>query len=299
MNFSLEQLLAFITVYEYHSFSKAAAKLNKHRTTIGQVITNLEDQLAVSLFDRVGRSAIPTEDGHLLYHYAKQAIEQARVFDKIALSLSFGELERAVIAYSGFIPPQALFLIRQQLTQDFPTMRVEFIVQDRATIKQGIVDGSIHFALVNIHQSSAIHSFDSTLVGHVEFLPYVQTSGHLITLTEPQLMQALQTERQFLLKSLADEGLADKFLYSANNEQVEQLALVIKMVQQGLGWAWLPKELDPTLFCLQGITPLNIELMMEGMKLPVSLWCSHAKNVKQIKPTILTAIKQYVQRLQT
>ena len=83
MNFSIEQLLAFVTVYDQLSFSKAAVKLNKHRTTIGQVITNLEDQLAVSLFERVGRSVKPTEDGHHLYHYAKQTIEQARTFDKV------------------------------------------------------------------------------------------------------------------------------------------------------------------------------------------------------------------------
>ncbi|MDF5104132.1 LysR family transcriptional regulator, partial [Vibrio parahaemolyticus] len=52
MNFSFEQLLAFVTGYEQRSFSKAAVKLNNHRTTIGQVITNLEDQLAVNLFER-------------------------------------------------------------------------------------------------------------------------------------------------------------------------------------------------------------------------------------------------------
>ncbi|MEF1193146.1 LysR family transcriptional regulator, partial [Vibrio parahaemolyticus] len=68
MNFSLEQLLAFVAVYEQLSFSKAAVKLNKHRTTIGQVITNLEDLLAVTLFERVGRSVEPTEDARLLYH---------------------------------------------------------------------------------------------------------------------------------------------------------------------------------------------------------------------------------------
>ncbi|MDW1918453.1 LysR family transcriptional regulator, partial [Vibrio sp. Vb0349] len=56
MTFNFEQLLAFVTVYEELSFSKAAVKLNKHRTTTGQVISNLEDQLAITLFDRVGRS---------------------------------------------------------------------------------------------------------------------------------------------------------------------------------------------------------------------------------------------------
>ena len=112
MNFSFEQLLAFVTVYEQLSFSKAAVKLNKHRTTIGQVITNLEDQLAVNLFERVGRSVEPTEDGHLLYHYAKQTIEQARTFDKVALSLAYGGLENVSIDYSSAIPHRFLVLLR-------------------------------------------------------------------------------------------------------------------------------------------------------------------------------------------
>ncbi|MEH0759398.1 LysR family transcriptional regulator [Vibrio sp. 16] len=296
MNFSLEQLLAFVTVYEHLSFSKAAVKLNKHRTTIGQVITNLEDQLAVTLFERIGRSVEPTEDGHLLYHYAKQAIEQARVFDKIALSLSYGGLERVVIAYPSFVPHQALFLIRQQLAQDFPTMRVEFLVRDRDEIKQGIVDGTIHFGLVNIHESTAIHSFDSTFLGHVEFLPYVQTGGRLAQMDKTAVVNELQTERQFMLKSLVDEGLADKFVFSANNEQVDQLALVIKMIKEGLGWAWLPKALSESQFAVEGVSPLELELMLEGMKLPISLWCPHAKNIKEVKSSIVKAVNDHVQK---
>ncbi|MEZ9232181.1 LysR family transcriptional regulator [Vibrio amylolyticus] len=296
MNFSLEQLLAFVTVYEHLSFSKAAVKLNKHRTTIGQVITNLEDQLAVSLFERIGRSVEPTEDGHLLYHYAKQAIEQARVFDKIALSLSYGGLERVVIAYPSFIPHQALYLIRQQLAQDFPTMRVEFLVRGRDEIKQGIVDGSIHFGLANIHDSTAIHSFDSTFLGHVEFLPYVQTDGRLAQMNKASVLSELQIERQFMLKSLLDEGLGDKFVFSANNEQVDQLALVIKMIKEGLGWAWLPKALSDSQFAVEGVSQLELDLILEGMKLPISLWCPHAKNIKEVKSSIVKAVNDHVQK---
>ncbi|MEZ8823948.1 LysR family transcriptional regulator [Vibrio sp. 10N.261.55.A7] len=296
MNFSLEQLLAFVTVYEHLSFSKAAVKLNKHRTTIGQVITNLEDQLAVTLFERIGRSVEPTEDGHLLYHYAKQAIEQARVFDKIALSLSYGGLERVVIAYPSFIPHQALYLIRQQLAQDFPTMRVEFLVRGRDEIKQGIVDGSIHFGLANIHDSTAIHSFDSTFLGHVEFLPYVQTDGRLAQMNKASVLSELQIERQFMLKSLVDEGLGDKFVFSANNEQVDQLALVIKMIKEGLGWAWLPKALSDSQFAVEGVSQLKLDLILEGMKLPISLWCPHAKNIKEVKSSIVKAVNDHVQK---
>ncbi|WP_153448339.1 LysR family transcriptional regulator [Vibrio algicola] len=298
MNFSLEQLLAFITVYEQLSFSKAAVKLNKHRTTIGQVITNLEDQLAISLFERIGRSVEPTEDGHLLYRYAKQTIEQARVFDKIALSLSYGGLERIVIAYPSFIPHQALYLIRQQLIQDFPTLKVEFIVRDRTTIKQGIVDGSIHFGLVNIYESTAMHSMDSTFLGHVEFIPYVKTGGELAKMDKSLIYSSLQTERQLMLKSLVDEGLGEKFTLSANNEHVDQLALVIKMIKEGIGWALLPRALSESQFSIDGISPLKLDTMLEGMKLPISLWCPHAKNIKEIKNSIVKAIQEHVKTYQ-
>jgi len=296
MNFSLEQLLAFVSVYEQLSFSKAAVKLNKHRTTVGQVITNLEDQLAVTLFERIGRTVEPTEDGHLLYHYAKQAIEQARVFDKVALSLSYGELERIVIAYPSFVPHPALYLIRKQLAQDFPTLRVEFLIRDRATIKQGIVDGSIHFGLVNIHESTAIHSMDTVFLGHMEFLPYVQANGELASMNSETVAISLKTERQFILKSLVDEGLGEKFLLSANNEQIDQLSLIINMVKEGLGWAWLPKVLSEPEYALDGVVPVNTDMLFEGLKLPISLWCLHSKNVKKARQSILKALESYAQR---
>lgn len=177
MNFSLEQLLAFVTVYEQLSFSKATVKLNKHRTTIGLVITNLEDQLAVTLFDRIGRSVEPTEDAHLLFHYAKQALEQARVFDKVALSLSFGGLENVTIAYPSIVPHSILAEIRSQLAVDFPMMRVNFLVRGKEDIKRGIETGEYHFGLVNSYESHAIHSFDSKVLGNIEFVPFVQTGS--------------------------------------------------------------------------------------------------------------------------
>lgn len=165
-----------LTGYEQLSFSKAAVKLNKHRTTVGQVITNLEDQLAVSLFERVGRSVKPTENELLLYHYAKQMTEQARIFDKVALRLSYGEF-----AYSSFVPQRVLVDIRKRFKHDFPMMRVNFLVRNKNQIKQGIQSGEYHFGLVNAHNSRAMHSFDSTFLGHFEFYPFGQKGERAIT----------------------------------------------------------------------------------------------------------------------
>ncbi|MDR9826493.1 LysR family transcriptional regulator [Vibrio sp. FNV 38] len=300
MNFSIEQLLAFVTVYNQLSFSKAAVKLNKHRTTVGQVIGNLEDQLAVTLFERIGRSVEPTEDGHLLYHYAKQTLEQARVFDKVALSLSYGGLESITIASSPIIPDRALAQIRQKLAKDFPTMRVNFTVKDKSEIKKGIESGEIHFGLVNIHDSRAIHSFDSTLLGHIEYVPFISKFSEEATLPVEVLMGALKTKRQFVLKAFVDDEIKEKILLSANHEEIEQKALIIKMVREDLGWAWLPRNLAESEYVTDNLIAItDAPQMKQGFKFATALWCPHSKQVVNVKKSIVASILNYIDYYKT
>ncbi|MCB5361504.1 LysR family transcriptional regulator [Vibrio lentus] len=298
MNFSIEQLLAFVTVYEQRSFSKAAVKLNKHRTTIGQVITNLEDHLAVNLFERVGRSVEPTDDGHLLYHYAKQTIEQARTFDKVALSLSSGGLENITIAYSSVIPQRVLVDIRKQLKHDFPMMRVNFLVRNKKEIKVGLQTGDYHFGLVNVHDSRAMHSLDATFLGHFEFFPFAQKGGELSTLSKDEVLVALRNSKQFVLRSLIEEGMSEKIIVSSDYEEIDQLVLIIKMLEEGLGWSLLPKAFFTDLeFSKYSIEPIRSQQMVEGFKFGFALWCPHSKQISGIKGSLVSVIKNYREHL--
>ncbi|MCR9686140.1 LysR family transcriptional regulator [Vibrio antiquarius] len=297
MNFSFEQLLAFVAVYEELSFSKAAVKLNKHRTTIGQVVTNLEDLLAVSLFTRVGRSVEPTEDARLLYHYAKQTIEQARTFDKVALSLAHGGLESVSIAYSSAIPHRLLVLLRVQLAADFPMMRVNFFVRNRNEIKEGLATGEYQFGIVNVHDSRAIHSLDSTFLGHFEFVPFVQKGGELASMAPDQVLTALRNSKQFVLRSFIEEGMGEKVIVSSNHEEVDQLALVVKMVEAGLGWAILPRTLAHSEFANNDIEPVEVCELLEGFKFGFGLWCQPSKQIGDVKDSIMRVVTAYREKL--
>ncbi|MCK8063448.1 MULTISPECIES: LysR family transcriptional regulator [Vibrio] len=297
MNFSFEQLLAFVAVYEELSFSKAAVKLNKHRTTIGQVVTNLEDLLAVSLFTRVGRSVEPTEDARLLYHYAKQTVEQARTFDKVALSLAHGGLESVSIAYSSAIPHRLLVLLRVQLAADFPMMRVNFFVRNRNEIKEGLATGEYQFGIVNVHDSRAIHSLDSTFLGHFEFVPFVQKGGELASMAPDQVLTALRNSKQFVLRSFIEEGMGEKVIVSSNHEEVDQLALVVKMVEAGLGWAILPRTLAHSEFSNNDIEPVEVCELLEGFKFGFGLCCQPSKQIGDVKDSIMRVVTAYREKL--
>ncbi|GEA59184.1 LysR family transcriptional regulator [Vibrio comitans] len=299
MNFSIEQLQAFVAVYEERSFSKAAASLNKHRSTTGQVIVNLEDILAVELFERIGRTVEPTKEGKLLYHYAKIALEQSRVFDKIALSLSYGGLEEVTFAYPSVTPHRLLSSIRAKLAEDFPNLTVNFIVRNKAEIEQGMREGEIHFGLVMITKGKGIYSVDSTFLGHMEFLPFVKKGGELSKLPASDVLNALRTSRQFMLKSLSEEGFNEMLLLSAKHDEIEQLALIIKMIQDDLGWAWLPKVLTESQYITDNLQALDVDQLKNGIKFSFALWNPHSKQVIDVKSSIMSAVEEYIAHFNT
>jgi DNA-binding transcriptional LysR family regulator len=295
VNFSLEQLAAFVSVYEERSFSKAGSRLGKHRTTVGQVIANLEDQVSVDLFERNTRSVDPTQDGHFLYRYAKQALEQAKTFDKVALSLSFGELDAVTVAYSSFLPHLAIALIREQLIDDFPALRVNLLVRTQEQIREGLADESIQFGIVNVTKASAMSNIDYTMIGNMPFVPFASKYSDLASLPEDQVYDALKTTRQFVLKSLIDEGLANHVVLSANHDLIDQLALTIKLTQKGLGWTLMPKNIETSDYVADNLTEIKCEKIRGGLSVPVALWSLQSKPLMEIKKSIQKGIDSYIE----
>ncbi|MCL9773922.1 LysR family transcriptional regulator [Vibrio methylphosphonaticus] len=297
MNFSIEQLQSFVAVYEHGSFSKAAQSLDKHRTTVGQVVSNLEDELAVELFERMGRTAQPTEDAVLLYRYAKLVIEQARSFDKIALSLSFGELESITVAYNSFIPPGALSCVRQKLLELHPSMKVNFIVRNREEIREGIQDDSIHFGIVNIDDRKLVTSIESTLVNNVTFGVYVSKDNDMLQLPLEQRWHALKSQKQIVLKGLLDDQMDDKIIISSDYEIVDQITLGIQLVEDNVGWTLLPRLVTYTDFHQHNLVELEISTVRENFKVPMAVWSPHAKHLRSLHSEIVGSLISYVERV--
>lgn len=297
MNFSIEQLNALVAVYEKGSFSEAAIKLNKHRTTIGQVITNLEDQLAVTLFERVGRSARPTTEGELLYRYAQQTVEQARAFDSIALSLSYGQLEHVKIGYCSFIPDAGLVAIRKHLKAQFPTMRVSFLVRTKEEIRDGIVAGDIHLGLVNVDNRKAIHSLSATFLTYARFSIYCACDNALAQVAPDRLIGALKTHKQLVLSSLVQDNVGDKVILSADHETVDDLSLLLGMVEEGIGWALLPSRVVESLMPDLKLKELHFDEMQDYFRFPIALWAPQSKPVLKVQDEVRKAALAYLKTL--
>ncbi|HBG92352.1 MAG: hypothetical protein A2X54_00080 [Nitrospirae bacterium GWF2_44_13] len=71
----IHHLKVFTAVFKNRSFSKASEQLSLTQPTISSHIKAVEDELGCKLFDRVGRTIIPTKEAELLYSRASEIIE--------------------------------------------------------------------------------------------------------------------------------------------------------------------------------------------------------------------------------
>ena len=66
----LREINTFIAVVQNKNFSHAAQKLGYTQAAVTLQIKNLEKELGVRLFDRLGKSVRLTLNGQTFFHYA-------------------------------------------------------------------------------------------------------------------------------------------------------------------------------------------------------------------------------------
>ena len=73
----LRQLKYFKEACELQNFSEAARVLHISQSTLSQQIKQLEEELDVLLFDRIGKRIVPTEAGKAFLPFACKSIQDA------------------------------------------------------------------------------------------------------------------------------------------------------------------------------------------------------------------------------
>jgi LysR family cyn operon transcriptional activator len=74
----LRQLKYFLKAKELLNFTEAAEQLNISQSTLSQQIKQLEDELDIPLFNRIGKRVTLTEAGALFADFAFQSINKAQ-----------------------------------------------------------------------------------------------------------------------------------------------------------------------------------------------------------------------------
>jgi DNA-binding transcriptional LysR family regulator len=141
-------LQIFVTVYRERSFTKAAEQLYTSQPTVSEHIQNLEARLNCRLFDRLGRSILPTTEAEILYPRAMAILDDLRRLEEdinTTRQVMSGEL---IIGASTIPGTYILPSIAASFKNEFPGLSFEIRINDSAKIIDAVADNELLIGVV-------------------------------------------------------------------------------------------------------------------------------------------------------
>lgn len=143
----IEQLKYIVEVAKTRSISIAAQNLHVSQSTISKSITNLEQELRISLFTRSRLGAIPTAEGKNIIKKAYEIVMKLEEIQEEAqeqTSLINGELN--ITASPSFFLPILLKALTS-FKKDYPSFRIHMTEKKSPTIIEEVIQGKIDIGL--------------------------------------------------------------------------------------------------------------------------------------------------------
>lgn len=166
-NLTLRQLQIFVVAARHLSYARAAEELHLTPPAISMQLKQLEDNVGLPLFERLGRGVALTGAGELLVHHALRIlgeIKDAEANLQGLLGAETGEIAVGLVSTAKYFMPRLL----ARFSAAHPGIDVRFSVGNRETLLQKLQDNAIDLAIMG-RSPSEMDTHAEPLASH----PYV------------------------------------------------------------------------------------------------------------------------------
>lgn len=193
----IHQLRIFISVFKNKSFSKASDELYLTQPTVSDHIKSLEDELNCKLFDRLGRTIIPTKEAEVLFNHAIEIIEKADSIKDLLGNLK-KEISGDLIIGASTIPGTYLMPpIMAKFKKTYPSISFHILISDSRDIVEKISRNELLIGIVGAKLTNS----------QITYTPFLE--DELIVVSSPVLTKNKQMTLKELMKLpivLREEG---------------------------------------------------------------------------------------------
>lgn len=289
MNVSYEQIKAFVAVAEAGSFSAAARKLNKHRTTLGQVISNLEIEVNMTLFDRSNKFPVLTADGQALFRHAKSLHDSSIAFESLCLTVESGIESDITIYHSDLIPTELICAVMQETRRAFPHVNVHWLSRYAKDAREDLISGEADMAVVLIDAESRGASASEYI--HLISLPFVAVAHPKLLPCAKQTtnIRELKKYRQLLLEEYFESDIQHTIAVSPMVQTVKNANVLKGLLSIQEGWTVLPKHMVRDELASGSLVELDIEELNTEVRFPVGIWYMNEAQSGPVRSAIIKA----------
>ena len=141
-------LKIFVTVYKVRSFTKAAEELYTSQPTVSEHIHNLEARLNCKLFDRLGRSIMPTAEAEVLYPRAIGILEDMQRLEEEICATRDTVSGELIIGASTIPGAYILPGIAASFKEEYPGISFEIQINDSTKIAEAVANNELLLGVV-------------------------------------------------------------------------------------------------------------------------------------------------------
>ncbi len=268
---SLDQLRAFIASADEGSFSAAARKLHRAQSVVSELVSSLEGQIGVTLFDRSGRYPALTPQGAVLLADARSIASGLDFMKARAKGMAAGLEPEMSVVVDVLFPIAAITEAAKEFREKFPGTPLRLYVEALGAAYRPVLDGITGFGIVGslpLLPSSLtaerltgvpmlmVAAREHPLARHEGIIPKSELAKHVqLVLTD---RSTLSKGREFGVMSPSTWRLADLFAKHA-------------FLLNGLGWGGMPVHAVQGDLAAGRLVELRIEdIPTGGMILPMS-----------------------------
>jgi DNA-binding transcriptional LysR family regulator len=240
---TFDQLKIFLTVVETGSFAAAGRQLHRATSAISYGITNLEQQLGISLFERQGtRKPRLTVAGHAVLAEVRsigQGVDGLRAKVKGLLDGLEGEVSMAI---DVMLPSQWLGQALRAFYAKFPTVSLNLHVEALGAVTALVLERK---AVIGISGPLGLEmpGIENVIIGSVPLIP-VASPDHPMARAKPLLPGMGRDHVQLVLtdRSPLTEG-REFAVVSPHTWRLADLGAKLALLREGIGWGNMPRPM--------------------------------------------------------
>jgi DNA-binding transcriptional LysR family regulator len=267
---SLDQLRAFIAAVEEGSFSAGARRLHRAQSAVSELVSNLEAQIGVQLFDRTERYPKLTPAGVLLVADARTIVANVNMLKARAKGIAGGLEPELSAVIDVLFPIEAISESALEFRVRFPRTPLRLYVETLGGAYQPVIDGRCSVGVVG-SLPDAPASMSVEPLTPVNMIMVAASAHPLAAIVGVVPKSELAKHVQLVLTDRSDLTRGREFgVMSPLTWRLSDLFAKHSFLLKGLGWGGMPLHTVAQDLQDRKLVKLQIEdLPEQGLSLPM------------------------------
>ena len=260
---SWQQLEYFLVVARTQNISRAAIKIGLTQPALSRAIANLEANIELPLFQRIGRSIVLTRFGDVFRRRVERALgeidEARRELDDL-VSADRGMIEL------GFVPTLGVDYIPnavRRFKDTYPNVRFAFGQNSTSELETKLLNGELDLIFTPKVAGDAVNGISRSVVGEQELILIIPHSHQLVgarkvALSDLSAEQFVSLKKGHRFRQFTD-GLCNQAGFAPHHSfEGDDLSSLIGFVSAGFGIAIVPAvcATSPRVASLRIVNPI-------------------------------------------